>query len=110
MPKVQEIVNKFREVYKDLYNSADTTDAVNLIKNRLEDMIDLDSLDEVNKVTGSVVKKAALKMKPNKSDVTGSYTSDLLINAPDVDATHCIPYAFSSPPQSLHQVLPEFSV
>ena len=78
-----EIVDKFREVYEDLYNSADTSEAMNLIKDQLRLMIGQDSVTEVNKVTPEVVKKAAACMKSNKSDVTGSYTSDLLLHAPD---------------------------
>ena len=78
----EEIVEKFREVYEELYNSIDTSDAVNLIKDKLNGMVDSDSL-EINKVTPEVVKKAATLMKPNKADVTGSFTSDLLLHAPD---------------------------
>ena len=40
-------------------------------------------LHEVNKITGTVVKAAALKMKPGKSDVSGSFTSDVVLHAPD---------------------------
>ena len=42
-----------------------------------------ESLLEVNKVTGEIVKKAATRIKPGKSDVTGTYTSDVLLHAPD---------------------------
>ena len=42
-----------------------------------------DALIEVNKVTGDIVKEAACRMKPNKSDVPGSYSSDALLNGPD---------------------------
>ena len=79
----EEIVEKFREVYEELYNSADTSKAVNLLKEKLAQMIDNKSLSDVNKITPEVVKKAATHMMPNKSDVTGSYTSDLLLHAPD---------------------------
>ena len=65
-----------------LDNSIDTSAAVNLIKEKLEQMVDADTL-EVNKITPEVVKKAATLMKPNKADVTGSFTSDLLLYAPD---------------------------
>ena len=39
---------------------------------------------EVMKITGDIVKHAACKMKPNKGDVSGSYTSDAILNAPDI--------------------------
>ena len=53
------------------------------IKEKLKHMIDEESLGEVDRITGSVVKQAACQMKPNKGDVSGGYTSDTLLNAPD---------------------------
>lgn len=44
----------------------------------------MDSLHEVNKITGQSVKEAACRMKPRKSDVSSSYTSDAILNAPDI--------------------------
>ena len=52
-----EIVDKFREVYEDLYNSADTSEAMNLIKDQLRLMIGQDSVTEVNKVHFSLVRR-----------------------------------------------------
>ena len=66
-----EIVEKFREVYESLY------------KSKLQTLIGPDSLAEVDKITGDVVKKAATLMKSGKSDVSGAFTSDLLLNGPD---------------------------
>jgi hypothetical protein len=43
-----------------------------------------ESLEEVLKVTGAFVKKAACKMKLGKGDVTEGYTSDAILNAPDI--------------------------
>ena len=40
------------------------------------------------KVTGSVVKEAALSMKPAKGDVTGGFTSDVILHAPDIMFEH----------------------
>ena len=76
-----EIVEKFREVYESLYNSAEFEEAVKLIKSKLKTVIGPDSLDEVCKITGDVVKKAATLMKPGKSDVSGAhyYPSSLCI-------------------------------
>ena len=78
-----EIVEQFREVYSTLYNSWESKEEMNVIKEKLKQMINEDSLGEVNKITGSVVKQAACQMKPNKGDVSGGYTSDALLNAPD---------------------------
>ena len=77
------ILEKFREVYKDLYNSADTSNAMEVIKEKLKDLIDHNSIDEVNNITGKVVKLACKKMKPGKMDVSGGYNSDVLLHAPD---------------------------
>ena len=46
-----EIVDKFKEVYEELYNSADPSGAVKVIKNSLKHMI------EIKKITPEVVKK-----------------------------------------------------
>ena len=76
-------MEKFRQVYETLYNGAGSADSVALIKDRLKNIIGPESLLDVNKVTGEVVKKAATRIKPGKSDVTGTYTSDVLLHAPD---------------------------
>ena len=47
-------------------------------------MISVDSLQEVMKITGDTVKHAAIMMKKGKSDVTDGFTSDAILNAPDL--------------------------
>ena len=79
-----EIVEKFREVYQALYNSAGSQVEMDKIKAKLSDMIRADSMGEVNKVTGAVVKEAASLMKAGKSDVSEGFTSDAILNAPDL--------------------------
>ena len=74
----------FREVYETLYNSWDTSEGMRVIKDELFAKITQDSISEVNKVTWEVVKAAAATMKPGKADVSESYTSDCILNAPDV--------------------------
>ena len=39
---------------------------------------------EVLKITGSIVKEAACKMKSGKGDVSEGYSSDAILNAPDI--------------------------
>ena len=39
---------------------------------------------EAEKITGKIVKQACSRMKPGKVDVTESYTSDVLLNGPDL--------------------------
>ena len=50
---------------------------------KLKSLISLDSIIEVNKLTGPVVKEACSRMKPGKADVTESFTSDILLHGPD---------------------------
>ena len=77
------ILEKFREVYESLYNSADTSAAMAVIKEKLRTMITHDSTVHVNKITADVVKQACAKMKPGKLDVSGGYSSDVLLHGPD---------------------------
>ena len=78
-----EISELFKTVYEELYNSAESENAMLEIKTKLQAMIDVNSLAEVQKVTGEAVKKACSRMKPGKADVTGSFTSDILLHSPD---------------------------
>ena len=80
----EEICEKFRSVYSELYNSAGSGDEMNTIKQRVEASVCEQSWDKVSKVTSEVVKLAAVTMKKSKGDVTGSYTSDAIRNAPDL--------------------------
>ena len=52
-----KILEKFKEVYENLYNSAGTVDAMTAIKEKLDTLIDETSIAEVNKVTGKLVKE-----------------------------------------------------
>ena len=82
-----EIVDKFKEVYSVLYNSAGSEDEMKGLLKRVEALIARDSLSakhSVSKVTASVVKEACCKMKPRKGDVSGGFTSDALLNAPNI--------------------------
>ena len=79
-----EIVEKFREVYQALYNSAGSQVEMEEIKSKVSDMIRAESMVEVNKITGAVVKEAASLMKAGKSDVSEGFTSDAILNAPDL--------------------------
>ena len=72
-------------MYQALYNSCDTSEEMNLIKDKLNDIImSGNPLADADHVTGAVVKEACCRMKPGKGDVSGSYTSDAFLNAPDI--------------------------
>ena len=77
------VLERFRECYQDLFNSAATEDAMTGIKAKLAQLIDASSAKEVEKVTGDIVKQACGRMKPGKSDVTEAFTSDVFLHAPD---------------------------
>ena len=55
-----------------------------VIKEKLKGVISENSNEEVNKITGDVVKQACCRMKPGKIDVTSSYSSDFFLKSPDV--------------------------
>ena len=80
------IAEKFKEVYEALYNSAETT--TETLKTKIKAMVNEDSIIEVNMITGEVVKAATSKLKPQKSDVSGGYTSDCLLHGPDILFSH----------------------
>ena len=80
----EEIVSKFREVYSKLYNSWGSEEDMVNVKRKVSTLIHSEnSLGEVLKLTGQVVKKAVMKMKPAKADVSEAFTSDALLHAPD---------------------------
>ena len=61
------------------------TEAVKALKEQLTVDVGVEeSLEEVCKITGKIVKEAACKMKSGKGDVTEGYTSDAILNAPDI--------------------------
>ena len=77
-------MERFRDCYEDLYNSADTELAMGTIKERLEGLINDNSEEEVSKITWKAVKIACTKMKAGKLDVAESYSSDALLHCPDL--------------------------
>ena len=79
-----EIVEKFKDVYCTLYNSADSSAEMSELLATVTAGIQGDSMVEVKKVTGSKVKEAVGMLHPRKGDISGGFTSDALINAPDV--------------------------
>ena len=60
----------FKAVYEELNNLAGSEHAMREIKEKLNSLIGQESLSEVNKLSGSVVKEACSRMKPGKADVS----------------------------------------
>ena len=85
----EKILDKFKEVYQLLYNSAGTAGAMKVIKTKLQNLIIGDSsLLEINRITAKVVKQACSKMKTGKCDVSGSYSSEVLLHGPPLLFDH----------------------
>ena len=81
----EEIVNKFREVYSTLYNSAESEAEWAELLARMSTMIQDDSVGEVGKVTEvTKVKEPLGLLKPKKTDVSGGFTSDGKLHDPDI--------------------------
>ena len=78
------IAEKYKTVYESLYSSADTQAEMSRLMKKVDQLISNSSVQEVAKITGSKVKEAACLMKPKKGDVSGGFTSDALLNAPDI--------------------------
>ena len=71
----ETIIDRFRECYQRLYNSAGSDNAMEEICRNLEAIIGVESHNsylEVQKITGKSVKEACRRMLPGKCDVTGS--------------------------------------
>ena len=80
----QEISEMFRESYNNLYNSVPSGYEMDKILKSLEKMDLWQSGQEIEKINVDIVKNAVCKLKPLKSDVSGSFVSDALKNAPDI--------------------------
>ena len=68
----------------ELYNSCDSTEEMFDLKDKLKNMISTTSMKDINLISGAVVKNAATRLKPGKADVSGSFSSDTILNAPDI--------------------------
>ena len=62
-------MEKFKDVYQALYNSAESSREMSDIKVKVAELVTADSSDEVKKITGAKVKEAENLMKSAKSDV-----------------------------------------
>ena len=77
------ILEKFKDCYKSLYNSAGSEKGMHLIKSQVDSLIDENSCKEIKKITGDIVKDACSKMKAGKLDVSGGFSSDVFLHCPD---------------------------
>ena len=81
----RNISNHFKTIYENLYNEQGDID--NEIITGIRDKVVNDELGAkttVAMITADLVKLAVKNLKPDKSDVSGNFTSDCLKSAPDV--------------------------
>ena len=78
-----DILEKFRACYQELFNSSASDIAMAEIKTKVKHLIDDNSAWEVSKVTADIVKEACCRMRTGKNDVTDAYSSDAFLHAPD---------------------------
>ena len=83
-----EIVEKFRQLYEQLYNSCGSDIEMEGLKQLLEEKITCLAEGEVAKVTGSAVRRACSRMKAGKIDVSQAYSSDVFLHGPNLLHDH----------------------
>lgn len=83
-----EIVEKFRDLYNQLYNSCSTEEEVEVLLAGLRSKIDCRQEGEISKMTTAVVRRACSKMKPGRKDVSESYSSDVFKHGPELLHQH----------------------
>ena len=81
----QNITNHFKDIYENLYNEQDSIseDLIAEVNDSISNNID-QSKDIIKLFNGDLVKAAIKKLKNDKSDVHGNFTSDCLKAAPDI--------------------------
>ena len=84
----KDIPGRFANVYSELFNRETDDAEVNKVKVAIEDEIDEDSWNEINKVNSSSIKEALKRIKPDKSDPICNFSSDFLKNSPEVLIYH----------------------
>ena len=80
--KCEDIPNHFAGIYKDLYNSVNDKDDLLNVHHMLDRIIDSNSVDEVLRITPTVIADAVQQLKDNKSDPIFEFSCDCHKNAP----------------------------
>ena len=84
----ENIPKYFAGKYKKLYNSVDDEDYLSSIKEGICNRITKSDVNEVLKITPSLINEVSKNLKLNKSDPVFKIVSDYLINAPDILYKH----------------------
>ena len=81
----KNISNHFKDIYEQLYNEQGdiSEDLIEEIHKKVEQE-ENEAGVTIDLVTADLVRQAVKKLKPDKSDVSGEFTSDCLKAAPDL--------------------------
>ena len=82
------IPNHFAEIYRNLYNSAPDKDNTQQLYEKIDRMINSDSMKAVDRITPKVVEEAIRKIKSGKNDPINTFSSDCVKNAPSILHEH----------------------
>ena len=83
-----EILDKFQDLYSELYNSCSTKGEMADLLQELKSQVDCRDEGEVAKMTPQVVKRACQRMKSGRLDVSQAFTSDVFQQGPDLLYEH----------------------
>ena len=85
----KNISDHFKDIYEKLYNEQDDIDS-DVIQDIHDNVASnsSESLDIIDLFDAELVRAAIKKIKPDKSDVSGLFTSDCLKSAPEIFFTH----------------------
>ena len=78
----ENVPDHFGSIYSTLYNSANDATELKLVHQRVEAAVNNTDIDAVLKITPELMKEAASKLKPGKSDPVYRFSSDCFKNAP----------------------------
>ena len=79
-----DIPGHFQTNYSELYNSVDDKVELSNLAKSVDEAVNQNHINDVNKVTPEVVQEAAKQLKDNKSDPVYSFSSDSIKNGPEV--------------------------
>ena len=76
--KEDDIPDHFRDIYSGLYNSVEDVENIAIVSAKVEQRIGDYSIDDVTRVTPSIVKEATGRIKSGKTDPVFSFSSDCI--------------------------------
>ena len=84
----KHIADHFADKYKDLYSKSNLGQEYHDIKDSIDENVAEEEIAEVMLVNEELIREALKKMKRGKGDVIFNYSSDCLMNSPDILHTH----------------------